>query len=73
MACDVSSLMVSAAANGYQGLDSRSLMLCLIASMLPGAGTPSANTTMSNGKAYQGYQDWQLDEALSAHLCDLIS
>lgn len=72
MPCDVSSLLTSAAANGYYGLDNRSLLLCIVAALLPGAGTPSANTTMASGAAFQAYDNRQLDEALDAHLCDLL-
>jgi hypothetical protein len=71
MPCDAETLLEEAAANGFCGLDDRSVMLALIASMLPNAGNPTAEELLESGCAYYGYDDRQLDEAIAAHLCEV--
>lgn len=73
MACDVQSLIAAAAANGYSGLDDRGLTLALVGSLSAAQGNITANAVMEAGKSFQKLTEQQLDDAIAAHLCDLLA
>lgn len=69
MACDAQTLLTAAAANGYYGLDDRSLMLALCGALSASQSNISASAVMLAGKAFQNLNDLQLEEAIAEQLC----
>jgi hypothetical protein len=69
MPCDANTLLQEAADSGLCGLDDRSIDLLIVAAMLPGAGYPTAATTMASGTCYNGYSTRQLEEMILAQFC----
>lgn len=73
MACDVQSMLNDATANGYFSLEDRSVMLAICGALSAAQSNISASDVMEAGKQFQKYDDRQLDEAIGAFLCTLLS
>lgn len=71
MSCPAQTVIASAVANGFESLDDRSILLCMIGALLPGAGNPSASTVLSNAVAngFESADDRMIAYAMAQFLC----
>lgn len=69
--CPANTVLANAAANGFFSLEDRTILLAIIGTLLPAAGSPTATATLTlaaaNGIEY--VDDQMLNVALAQFLC----